>query len=550
MSRKTPLIVVVAMSLVFSAGIALSATPARAASPFTVDSAADSADASLGDGVCATALGKCTLRAAIQEANLRSGPDTISFNIPGTGVKTIQLESALPTISDKSGPTTIDGYTQPGSSPNTDPLVSNAKIMVQITAPTDHTRDGLVVMSPNNTIRGLSFFKLRRSIQLYGGGASNNTVTGNFVGTDAAGNHAASVVVFPADGITMQAGAHHNNIGGTSAADRNVVSGNAYRGIMTAGSPSNYNRIINNMVGLGPAGDKQLANAKHGIDINGGSSYNQIGGTGAGERNVVSGNGQEGVEISHEPTTTQNRVVGNLIGTDATGNSAPAYARNGEHGVNIQDRVNNNLVSDNVIGNSGKAGVAVIQTSTNNVIENNRIGVSLNGTRIPNATAGVQVSGDSTGQRVGPNNTVTNNGTGGVRISSASTDRNIVTRNSIFGNVGLGIDIDPLWAVNPNDAGDLDSGANEQLNFPVLTSATSQTVTGTACGGCTVEVFLADGGAGAYGEGRTFVGSATASSDGRFSVTVSGVTGGRYVTATATDTDGNTSEFSLNRLVA
>ena len=94
--------------------------------PFVVDTTGDERDANTHDGTCATSTGSCTLRAAIQQANATSGPDRIAFAIPGTGLHTIQLTSRLPTINDPTGALVVDGYTQPGSSPNTDPLVSNA----------------------------------------------------------------------------------------------------------------------------------------------------------------------------------------------------------------------------------------------------------------------------------------------------------------------------------------------------------------------------------------------------------------------------------------
>ena len=87
---------------------------------FVVDSTSDLGDRAIGDGVCATSDGSCTLRAALHEANKLTGPNSIVFNIPGTGVKTIQLTSQL-NVSDSSGGVTIDGYTQPGAAPNTAP---------------------------------------------------------------------------------------------------------------------------------------------------------------------------------------------------------------------------------------------------------------------------------------------------------------------------------------------------------------------------------------------------------------------------------------------
>jgi CSLREA domain-containing protein len=559
MGNRTVLLLTVAggMLLASFAGV-LSMKIAQAAANFTVNSQADAADAALGDGTCATLNGECTMRAAIEEANRHRGPDTIAFAIPGSGVHTITLGSVLPTISDKTGPTFIDGYTQPGSSPNTDPLISNARIMVQISAPTDRGSNGMVVTSPGNTIRGLAFFKLGDSIALKGSSASGNTVVGNFVGTDAAGNYV-STKGLPGDGIALRSGAHHNSIGGTAstgdtciertAAERNVVSGNSFRGVALFGEGTKYNCIINNIVGLGPAGDKALPNHTHGIDVNRGSSLNQVGGTGQGMINVVSGNMENGVEVSHLSTTVGNRVVGNFIGTDVTGATGPPYALNGKSGVHLEDHVVNSEVVDNVIGNNADSGVWIEQGSTGTVVRGNQIGLSLNGNSIPNKDHGVFIVDSSSGSLIGPNNVITNNLVSGIVVRHADTDRNTITGNSIYGNRSLGIDLDPVGAVNPNDAGDVDTGPNQQLNFPVITMATPQLVAGSTCGGCRVEVFRADRGNGAHGQGKTFVGLATADSGGSFVATVSGVAEGDYVSTTATDASGNTSEFSLNQAV-
>ncbi|MDQ3223774.1 MAG: CSLREA domain-containing protein, partial [Gemmatimonadota bacterium] len=486
--RKAILLFTVAgatlLTLFAANGIVPHPALAQEASTYAVNTTGDSADANAGNGICATAQNTCSLRAAIQEANLRSGPDAITFNIPGTGVRTIQLGSQLPSLSDASGPTTIDGYTQPGSAPNTDPSASNASIGVQLTTATAYAVGGITVTSPNNTIRGLSLFKLKNPILLYGSNANDNTVAGNFIGTDAAGNYTASAFVGAGDGVYMQNGAKRNTIGGTAAADRNVISGNARRGVAVAGLTSDYNRVLGNVIGLGPKGDKRLPNLKHGVDLNSGASQNQVGGTQPGERNVISGNTEEGVEISHLDTTTENRVIGNYIGTDVTGEAAPAYSYNGEYGVHLEDLVTNNEVAENVVGNNRKGGVRVGHNTTNNRVHDNEIGVSRGGRPIPNSSAGVQLDTNSDNNEVGPNNVIANNPVG-IRITTDDSDYNTITRNSIFGNTGLGIDLRPLGSANQNDAGDADAGANEQLNFPVIGSATPQKVSGDACGGCT-----------------------------------------------------------------
>jgi hypothetical protein len=257
-----------------------------------------------------------------------------------------------------------------------------------------------------------------------------------------------------------------------------------------------------------------------------------------------------GIEISHTSATIHNRVVGNFVGTDLTGTSGPKYSFNYD-GIVVKDRVANNLVANNVIGNNRHAGI--IYNSFNNcctignLFQYNLIGISLNGTPIANRNSGILI--ESRSGVFGPGNVIAYNPVG-ISITGDTNDNNTISQNMIFGNTVLGIDIAPLGVVNPNDPGDTDSGPNQQLNFPVLQNATPQKVTGTACAGCIVEIFVADKGEGAYGQGKIFAGSAKADGSGNFGVNVMGVQVGQYVTSTATDSRGNTSEFSLNMLVS
>jgi hypothetical protein len=531
----------------------------------TVDTPQDSNDINIGDGQCvssATSVGKCTLRAAIQEANARAGADTIRFAIPGSGVQTITLKSSFPALSDATGPTTIDGYTQPGAAANTDALLSNARIMVQIVGAGPSTFDAIAITAPNNLVRGLAIYNLRRPFLLYGSGAQGNVIVGNFIGTNASGTFGATTSTTNANGVDILQGANRTRIGGTSVADRNIISGNARHGISTYNEGSDANVIMNNIVGLGPRGDKRLPNLGQGIDINAASSYNVIGGETASERNVISGNLLSGVELSHDTQTVSNRIVGNYIGTGVNGTAAgSSYTANKEWGIHIEDGASNNLVRNNVVGNNQLGGIKLENYYTyNTTIRDNRIGIGTDGSAIPNAAFGVQVEYHAQRQIIGPNNIIANNPIG-VWIDYLDDDYNTITRNQIYNNTRLGIDLGPGTGVTPNDSGDADNGSNNQLNFPVLTSATRYEVKGTACVDaavpkpCTVEVFIAerrttDQGQGNYGQGRTFVGSAVTAADGSFTVTTSvGIGVGSYVTATATDASGNTSEFALNRVV-
>jgi CSLREA domain-containing protein len=538
-----------------------------AALTFTVNSTSDAVDSNIGDGVCASSSG-CTLRAAISEANSHFGPDTILFSILGGGVQTIQLSSRLPSLSDGSGGTTIDGYSQPGAQPNTDNVVSNATIMIQIRGNGPSAFDAMLIQSAGNRIQGLSIFNARRGIWLSGSGARNNLILGNFLGTNAAGTFGYTSSAIDANGVDIRSGAADNQVGGTSPAERNVISGNALDGMAFYSEGTDNNEVMNNLIGLAPGGNQRLSNLKHGIDINSGASYNIIGGTTADKRNIIAGNGQldvvdfvAGVEVSHDTLTTNNQILGNCFGTEPTCNTGPSWAANASYGIRVQDGVNNNTIAGNVIGNNLRGGIRITGSgTTRNQIYNNRIGISLNNTALPNGNFGIQLGAVSRSNQIGPNNIIANSPIG-VELLDAGTDRHIITQNSIFNNNRLGIDLKPISGVTSNDNGDPDSGPNEELNWPVLSTATTTQVTGTACTEaavskpCTIEIFIAerktsDAGAGNYGQGKTFVGSGTTASNGSFAIAISGVTAGQYVTATATDANGNTSEFSSNMQVS
>lgn len=536
-----------------------------AALTFTVNTTNDAADTTPGDGVC-NATGGCTLRAAIDESNAHPGPDNIVFNIPGSGVQIINLKTNLPTLSDSTGGTTIDAYTQPGATVNNDPLASNAQIKIQLNGQGANSFDAFRITAANNVVRGLAIYNLRRSFFLYGAGASDNLIAGNFVGTDAAGQFEHTVTVVSGSGVQLEVGAKNNRIGTPALADRNVISGNSRHGIATHFEGTNGNVIQNNILGLAPLGDRRLKNFFHGIDLNSGTAGTIIGGTGANERNVISGVGDltasdstAAVEISHDTLTVQNKVLGNCIGTDLTCNSAPAFARLVHYGIRLEDGVNSNEVGYNVVVNAPLGGIRMDNFNViNNSVHDNRIGVTANGTPAPNVAFGILVKYHAQRNTIGPNNIIANSPTG-ILVEYLNEDFNTITRNSIYDNSAFGIDLGPSTGVSYNDAGDTDSGANEGLNYPVLTSATQFEVKGTACGEavvpkpCTIEVFLAqpnpsDLGGGQFGQGKTLVG--TGSSNGSFTINVSGLNVGDFVTATATDAQGNTSEFSKNIQVA
>jgi CSLREA domain-containing protein len=521
-------------------------SPAAVPPTFVVNSTADDEDLNPGDAICATAGGVCTLRAAIVEANLHTGPDTIGFNIPGGGVQTIQLLSTPPTLNDLSGGTTIDGYTQPESHPNTDEVVSNAAITVEVRGKGEAQFAGFLLNSPGNVIRGLAIYSLHSAIRIYGANGRNNQIVGNFIGTDASGLYAATVTVGGSSGMELGTGASHNSIGGATPAQRNIISGNGHNGIVTYDPGTDYNTIVNNIIGLAPSGDRRLANRNHGIDINTGSSHNKVGGTAAGERNIVSGNGTSAVEVSHQFSTADNSIIGNYIGTDVTGTQGPKYAANGNYGINIQDYTTNTVVAHNIVGNNKGGGINITDVANEGTqVSYNRVGISLNDAAIPNGSFGIRVTNTASHARIGPDNIVAHNPVG-ILVTTTAGAYNTITRNRIFSNGTFGIDLAPLGVVNEASNGNSVVGANGNMTIPLIVSALPTQVTGKACPNCTVEIFVSDRKANRYGQSKLFVGSGVAGSDGTFTVNTQTTTLTDYVTATATDTAGNTSEFSLN----
>lgn len=186
--------------------------PVAAEPTFTVNASDDS-----DDGVCSP--GHCSLREAINSANARSGTELIAFDIPGAGPHTIQPQSALPTVTD---PVVIDGYTQPGASPNTNaaPQGLNTVLMIELDGSSAGNSSGLLIRADNSVVRGLVINRFGgEGVAAFLGG--NNVIEGNFIGTDvggtvALGNGRAGVSVSEAD----------DSIGGTSPERRNLISGN------------------------------------------------------------------------------------------------------------------------------------------------------------------------------------------------------------------------------------------------------------------------------------------------------------------------------------
>ncbi len=541
--------------------------------------------------------GPGSLRDAITFANANPGPDVVTFCIPQsdpgydalTGAFTITPVGGLPALGSD---LVVDGWSQSGFA---------GSPIIELNGSSSPGNFGFVINNANHvTVRG---FVINRylgnpgngiGIGVFGAGATNNWIYGCHIGTNVAGTAA-----LPNGQIGIWvSGGPSNNIIGTNAdgvndiAERNVISGNNRSAVEIN---SDENIVAGNYLGVNAQGTAALANGEHGVRFLGTATGNLVGGSVAAARNVISGNAQYGILIQGAATANQvlgnligtdatgttgipnnggvgvfsgsntvggpgssmrniisgntaagiylfsdgNTVQGNYIGTDVTGNSAVPNAA-GIYHTAIWCSGNNNLIGGllpgegNVVSGNNHYGIFVgYTTATGNVIQGNLVGLNASGTAalgnrlegvylhgpanilggtspaarnviaasrledgvevsgnanivegnyigtdisgsvaLPNEKSGIFVNGASNtmigGSVSGAGNLISGNKTDGIQVSGNAM-MNSILGNSIFANGALGIDMGPI-GVTANDLGDGDIGPNGLQNYPVITS--------------------------------------------------------------------------------
>jgi len=252
------------------------------------------------------------------------------------------------------------------------------------------------VASARNVISG----NAKNGVQLYKSTASGNSVSGNFIGTDATGRLRLGNGLC---GVTVD-GAADNLIGGFTAGSRNVISANATDGVLVADTGATGNRVVGNYVGTDARGLYKLGNGTYGVEVS--QPGNSVGAPFVRARNVISGNAKSGV-VLYLATATGNTVQGNFIGTDATGRRDLG---NGGRGVDITNGPADNLIggaSDaarNVISGNDSGGVGVYAAATRNRVQGNFIGTDAFGAApLPNGglAAVVVISSAGAGNVIG-----------------------------------------------------------------------------------------------------------------------------------------------------
>jgi len=491
--------------------------------------------------------GAGSLRQAITDANAGgAGPHTVAFDIPGSGVQTIAVSSNLP-LASVAGGLTVDGTTQPGYLGT--PQIALVCASTGVTA-FNFTSAG--------TVRGLSIGGCGNGI-IAGSGGGPITVESSYLGVGPDG----ATAVPNLTGISLS---HVAFTVGGAPADRNIISGNTSYGIFVGASAGGT--IQNNYIGTDVTGTVARPN-DIGIRLLGASGAGGVLIGGPGGANLISGNLVNGIQVEAAVDVT---IQSNLIGTDVNGTAAlgngGAGIKGGGPGLVIggTGAGEGNLVSGNSIGMDLLAEGMTVQ--------GNAVGVDDSGNApLPNGGHGIKLGSPGTAPNIigaavaggpGANHIAYNLGRG---IAVLQGSRHTMRGNSIHDNAALGISLGAAANPLPDDPGDANgSTLNGGQNFPIIESATQVGadvhIVGTLDShpSTTFDVdFYANPACSRfpfdYVQGQTWIGSTQVTTDASnvaaIDATIPGLTlePGARISATATDPQGNTSEFSQRIVV-
>lgn len=353
---------VVTVALVVTAGVAATSAPAGAtALVFTVNSLGDTGDAHLGDGVCATATSTCTLRAAVEEAvSVPSNTYTIHFSVAGK----IPLGSSLDQLT---APMVIDASTAPGYTVAGGPVVTLVGGAVS---------GGINCLTPNAdniTIRALRLADCTVGIAQYGG--AHLRVVGNQIGTNGVAFDAASAV-----GAAMNLTADDAQVGGTTAADRNVISGFLFKGIRIQQSAT-HAVVEGNYIGTDAAGTTAVRNPDGTNIFNAARTADLGSGTSGGAR---------GASTTPAAPSASASSVASAPSTPA-GTKQPNATPTGTPNAAVETASPSATITGNVIAGNPGYGVLTYTAGAFATITGNRVGVGADGTT-PLYNVGVGIS--------------------------------------------------------------------------------------------------------------------------------------------------------------
>lgn len=513
----------------------ISANTLVAQNTYEVNSLGDGTDTNPGDGICFTGIISgnipfklhCSLRAAIEEANAHpngASPDRIFFtNLPIVGKKaTISLSGdALPAITDA---VIMDGTTASGP------------VLLSRTSTQFFNGLELEAGSQGSTIRDMAFGNFWHGIIVL---SDDNSILHNHVGTDFSGTDLG------------------NNYGIQVQGNDNVIKDNtlAFSDAADIWATGNGHLIQGNFIGTNATGS-DLAHPLQvrGIIAHEGTGFT-IGGPTPIEQNVINA-AQIGIDIRRGE---EHIVQGNFIGTNASGVDFGTL----EWGILISGAMNVTIGgttpgTGNTIGHC-EIGIYV-STGEGHDLLGNYIGTNEQEEDLGCTVSGISLE-DTHNILVGAlsangGNTVAFNEKG---IIAVATTESKIRGNHIFANAELGIDLDDDGATL-NDAGDSDTGANQLQNYPDVVDVDYNNNRELAIFEyavssdslivpypLTIDFYIADDPA--SGQGKTYIGTDLYNTQDEtvvFGVDTTGlaINENDVFVATATDLNGNTSEFS------
>lgn len=566
--------------------------------------------------------GAGSLRQAITNANGTPGADAITFNIAGTGPFTIAPSSPLPAITDPvtidattqpgsttgawpptlqielnmtaAGPIVVantgSGTVIKGLIVNRAPPAINYGYGFSLQSATNCIVEyNLIGTDPTGTIdlgNGGGVSMLDSSSNIIGGttpAARNllsgnngagpnatiiltgnslfNAIEGNYIGTNITGT--AALPNESSNGVLITSGAILNFVGGAIIGAGNLISNPGQPFFAAVNLSSGGNLVAGNLMGTSASGTAAIGNSV-GVALT--SSGNTVGGTTPLARNIISATSQYGVEVF---VSAGNLIQGNYIGTNATGTAGIGNYIAILVGISTVDLlVGGNISTAGNLISSNSLAIWLYSNQSNSQILGNRIGTDASGAAPLGNGNSIYILNSSGsfigGTGPGEGNIMAFNGYQGILVEGDATSslNNRILGNSIFANGQLGIDLvqpgGPYNAVNPNDAGDSDTGANNFQNYPVLTSVTYSagmiSVSGTLNSESNktyILEFFANHACDPLGNGpgERYLGNVVVTTDGSGNASFTQVLAaelnpGEVITSTATDPSGNTSEYS------
>ncbi|MGL4460688.1 MAG: hypothetical protein ACRC1K_00925, partial [Planctomycetia bacterium] len=344
--------------------------------------------------------GAGSLPSAVTQANLSPGPDTIDFNIAGTGQKIINITQTL-FVNDQ---TTIDATTQPGGDGSTPQIIvlGGSTVPSLFLFQTDPQRG---TSSSGSVLKGFQLGNYSSNAITILDGSNGNTISGNWIGFFKDGNGTpvlARTAVAGVRGLGIQSDNNLLEDNTISGVDNGVTLGEAVEGTPT-GRTFTGNTIRRNRIGTDPTGATAAGYGNSGAGGDGIFVGAGVKNSDFGPDNVLSGNSSAGVELFHV-SNTGIRIFNNRIGTDASGTVAIG---NGEVGVLVAARSSNNVVEGNLISGNTLGGIALGTAnlpSINNIARNNIVGLDVTQSRaLGNQRTGISVDPGGSGNTISGN---------------------------------------------------------------------------------------------------------------------------------------------------